>query len=579
MLLNTRTSLPIAGLLATLLVASPASAQDTAGLTIHFSGYLTDLSNNPVNGFVNVQVRILDQPMAGNELFFEQHQQVEVNDGALELDIGSVADLGPEVFKVEDGKLTGGGRYIGLTLDSDRQEMSPRFPIPVVPFAVRSLLGGGGPAGPAGADGVDGAQGPAGAMGPAGADGAPGVDGAPGADGVSVTASALLAADPRCAQGGVEIVGANGTVVICHGAAGSDGLNGLSVTTAALPQGDTDCPAGGVRVTDSTGDRFVCNGIDGLNGADGAVGPQGPIGLTGPAGANGVDGAVGPQGPIGLTGPAGATGATGAVGPQGPIGLTGPAGATGPQGPIGLTGPAGATGATGAAGTNGVDGATGAQGPIGLTGPAGATGAVGPQGPIGLTGSTGATGAQGPIGLTGPAGATGATGPAGPTGATGPAGPTGATGPAGPGGGGVVLVDNNSAEIGKVLYADGYGATVLTTTGHTVSLNWDGTISPGQIYYTGAGCTGTAYLNSGWSGAGPLYGSQVVYSGSFGSLMVPTNLDANGLTPNASFTSSSIDNPTCGSSSGTRNGYLLVSTSAAGVGLPSYPAVAPLTMQ
>jgi hypothetical protein len=75
-----------------------------------------------------------------------------------------------------------------------------------------------------------------------------------------------------------------------------------------------------------------------LTGPAGATGPQGPIGLTGPAGATG---ATGPQGPIGLTGPAGATGATG---PQGPIGLTGPAGATGatgPQGPIGLTGPAG----------------------------------------------------------------------------------------------------------------------------------------------------------------------------------------------------------------------------------------------
>ena len=75
---------------------------------------------------------------------------------------------------------------------------------------------------------------------------------------------------------------------------------------------------------------------------------------------------TGPQGPIGLTGPAGATGA------QGPIGLTGPAGATGAQGPIGLTGPAGVTGA---------------QGPIGLTGPAGATGATGPQGSAGSNAS------------------------------------------------------------------------------------------------------------------------------------------------------------------------------------------------
>jgi len=133
--------------------------------------------------------------------------------------------------------------------------------------------------------------------------------------------------------------------------------------------------------------KFVENGTPGpqgpigLTGAAGATGPQGPIGLTGAAGA------IGPQGPIGLTGPAGATGSTG---PQGPIGLTGAAGATGPQGPIGLTG---------------LSGATGAQGPIGLTGAAGATG---PQGPIGLTGAAGATGPQGPIGLTGAAGSSSA---------------------------------------------------------------------------------------------------------------------------------------------------------------------------
>jgi hypothetical protein len=157
-------------------------------------------------------------------------------------------------------------------------------------------------------------------------------------------------------------------------------------------------------------------------GNPGVTGPQGPIGLTGPAGATG---AIGPQGPIGLTGP---SGATGAIGPQGPIGLTGPAGATGaigPQGPIGLTGPSGATGAIGP------------QGPIGLTGPAGATGAIGPQGPIGLTGPSGATGAigpQGPIGLTGPSGSTGATGLTGPTGATGPIGPQGPIGLTGPAG-------------------------------------------------------------------------------------------------------------------------------------------------
>ena len=135
-----------------------------------------------------------------------------------------------------------------------------------------------------------------------------------------------------------------------------------------------DMVTGNVHYKNSTSTWQLTGNIIGPQGA------QGPIGLTGPAGATG---ATGSQGPIGLTGPAGATGATGA---QGPIGLTGPAGATGAtgaQGPIGLTGPAGATGASGA------------QGPIGLTGPAGATGPTGSQGPIGLTGPVGAIGPSG----------------------------------------------------------------------------------------------------------------------------------------------------------------------------------------
>ena len=96
--------------------------------------------------------------------------------------------------------------------------------------------------------------------------------------------------------------------------------------------------------------------------------------------------AVGPQGPIGLTGPQGLKGDTGAVGPQGPIGLTGP------QGPIGLTGATGPQGATGPAGTNGTNGIDGAVGATGPQGPIGLTGATGPQGATGLLSNGAAAG-------------------------------------------------------------------------------------------------------------------------------------------------------------------------------------------
>ena len=280
-------------------------------------------------------------------------------------------------------------------------------------------------------------------------------------------------------------------------------------------------------------------------------------------------GAPGPEGPQGPKGDAGATGDTGDTGPAGPQGDPGPIGPQGDQGPIGPQGD---------------------QGDQGLVGPQGDPGPIGPQGPKGDQGLTGPQGDPGPVGLQGPKGDTGATGPAGPQGATGPAGSVGpvgpagaqgATGPQGPAGPGMLtLWDANGTKLGTIMSLPSYGSAVevYTSTGHVLALGWDGTMAPEQIYYTGAGCTGTAYLNSGWELAPPIWGRGVVYSGSLGTLMTLANPDANGLVPNVAMTSAAIDNPTCGTSSGTNHGYLLAPASAASVGLPSYPVAAPLTI-
>jgi hypothetical protein len=65
------------------------------------------------------------------------------------------------------------------------------------------------------------------------------------------------------------------------------------------------------------------------------IGPQGPPGSAGPAGA------LGPPGP---QGPAGPAGALGSPGPQGPAGPAGPQGSIGPQGPAGPQGMGGERG-------------------------------------------------------------------------------------------------------------------------------------------------------------------------------------------------------------------------------------------
>ena len=384
-------------LIASLFCAVFMHAQAPQG--INYQAVIRNPTGSTVNNSsITLRLNILQNNATGNSVYSEKHAPTTSNIGLVNVVIGQgtvISGSFPSIdwsqgpYFIEIGiDLTGGSNFSIL---GTQQLMS-------VPYALYAETAGNpGPQGPQGVQGAQGIQGTAGANGKN-----------------TLVKTTNISASTNCSNGGYILE------------YGLDNNNNGILDLAEINPSLT---------------KYICNGADGTTGA---TGPQGSIGLTGPAGATG---ATGPQGPIGLTGPAGATGATGAsgaTGPQGLIGLTGPAGATGAtgaQGPIGLSGTAGATGATGTqgpiglTGPAGATGATGPQGPIGLTGPAGATGANGAQGPIGLTGTAGATGAtgpQGPIGLTGPAGATGATGTQGPIGLTGPAGATGATGPQGP---------------------------------------------------------------------------------------------------------------------------------------------------
>ncbi len=359
---------------------------------------------------------------------------------------------------------------------------------------------------------------------------------------------------------------------------------------------------------------LACSGSTGSQGAEGATGPSGPAGEqgpTGPTGPTGPQGDVGPQGaqgPQGLQGEQGLQGPQGVAGTQGPQGAVGPQGAQGPQGNAGPAGPAGLTflgawdstsayvqndavtyqgstwmagasvvmgvspadasgwsvlaaaGAVGPQGDPGIQGIQGPQGPQGLKGDKGDTGDVGPIGPQGaqgLTGAQGAQGAQGPQGIQGPQGAkgdTGSTGAQGAQGATGAQGPQGLQGPQGPAGvGGLIARDSASTpvKIGTVVGMNQDGPAVITPNGYLIAPSFAGSFNGGQIYWTGANCTGTPYLNAGyapdpsWPASG-LWNRQVVYSKFTGKLYVAANPDTNGMAWNVGFTHAlSIENPDC----------------------------------
>ncbi|WP_435745901.1 hypothetical protein [Nocardioides sp. SYSU DS0663] len=275
----------------------------------------------------------------------------------------------------------------------------------------------------------------------------------------------------------------------------------------------------------------------------------------------------------GIPGAQGLPGVDGKDGADGADGADGENGARGAVGPMGPAGPAGLQGIPGLPGIPGLDGAAGAKGEKGEQGEAGPQGPMGPMGATGLPGAAGedgAPGATGPVGPPGPKGDTGATGAPGPKGDTGEQGPRGEVGPQGPAGtGGYKVLDANGGLIGTAVSIADAGLTVMTSSNYLLNVGWDGSLYPAQAYYTGAGCTGTAYLNSGWSEAGPIYAKTLVYLGTPNTLAVPDTAVGAMSAPNVALTAATIDNPECGASAGTRHGYQLKHVSAAAVGLPA----------
>jgi hypothetical protein len=134
--------------------------------------------------------------------------------------------------------------------------------------------------------------------------------------------------------------------------------------------------------------------------------------------------------------------------------------------------------------------------------------------------------------------------------------------------------------LGKVISFARDAATVLTSTGYQISIPFDAVLKPAQIYYTGAGCTGTAYLNDGNGGTPPfdaISGKWLVFSGSMSTLMEPATVTA-GASNGEAFTAATIDNPTCGASAGTRSGWKLKAITRAAAGLPAVIAT-PIKVQ
>jgi hypothetical protein len=151
-------------------------------------------------------------------------------------------------------------------------------------------------------------------------------------------------------------------------------------------------------------------------------------------------------------------------------------------------------------------------------------------------------------------------------------GPQGATGPAG----GAAQVKDATGTVLGTLVGFGRNEIEVYKSGYISRIHPSGKFPVSQIYWTGAACTGSAYLNSGQGNItdgkfAPMYSKTVVFSSSANSLMVASGAQPQTATVN--FTAASIENRddldgtgTCSVSTGNVSGWPLTAISGPTLG-------------
>ncbi|MEK7744026.1 MAG: hypothetical protein AAB578_06525, partial [Elusimicrobiota bacterium] len=96
---------------------------------INFQGRLTDLSNNPLDGYHDFIFKIYGTDTGGTPLWSEQQGGISVSNGILSVKLGSLLPLTPGVFSADRA-------YLEITVDGT--VLSPRERLISVPYAVNA---------------------------------------------------------------------------------------------------------------------------------------------------------------------------------------------------------------------------------------------------------------------------------------------------------------------------------------------------------------------------------------------------------------------------------------------------------
>ncbi len=128
----------------------------------------------------------------------------------------------------------------------------------------------------------------------------------------------------------------------------------------------------------------------------------------------------------------------------------------------------------------------------------------------------------------------------------------------------VSVSDSTGTFIGYSLSTTRYQLTLMNSSGYMYNINWDGTLSEDQIFFSSGDCSGTPYISD---MSAPDYGKSVIFNS--GQVYRPVTLNADGTTTmiSVTFNSDKLDS-SCNSPSFGSSGIELEATTRSAVGIP-----------
>ena len=126
-------SLLVSGVNAYVAFASPARSQSpNVPLKVGFEGQLSDSTGSPVTGSKTLTFNLYDEATGTHSPLWTEQQTVTVTNGLYTVQLGSITALQASYFQ--------GSRWLGIQVQGDANELSPRIPISSVPFALNAKL-------------------------------------------------------------------------------------------------------------------------------------------------------------------------------------------------------------------------------------------------------------------------------------------------------------------------------------------------------------------------------------------------------------------------------------------------------